>query len=114
MVPEAAVAGDVDRSTDTSLGELVTVPLAMFAVLYTGWDTAFRIFAAFMLLIVLPVGFLLLADRPSDRGLEPYGAGEEDRAAPERRAVRARHCARPSARATSGDSGLASSCAASR
>jgi MFS family permease len=65
-------------STGTSLGELVTVPLAMFAVLYTGWDTAFRIFAAFMLLIVLPVGFLLLADRPSDRGLEPYGAGEED------------------------------------
>ncbi len=63
-------------SIGTSLGELVTVPLAMLAVLYTGWDAAFRIIAGFMLLIVLPVGVLLLANRPSDRGLEPYGADE--------------------------------------
>jgi MFS family permease len=60
-------------STGTSLGELVTVPLAMLAVLYTGWDAAFRLIAGFMLLIVLPVGFLLLHNRPSDKGLRPYG-----------------------------------------
>jgi MFS family permease len=65
-------------STGTSLGELVTVPLAMLAVLYTGWDTAFRIIAGFMILIVLPVGFLLLHNRPSDRGLKPYGYDEGD------------------------------------
>lgn len=65
-------------STGTALGELVTVPLAMLAVLYTGWDTAFRIIAGFMILIVLPVGFLLLHNRPSDRGLKPYGYDEGD------------------------------------
>jgi MFS family permease len=67
-------------STGTSLGELVTVPLAMLAVLYTGWDAAFRLIAGFMLLIVLPVGLLLLANRPSDRGLRPYGEEERPRA----------------------------------
>lgn len=60
-------------STGTALGELVTVPLAMLAVLSIGWDNAFRVIAAFMLLLVLPVGFLLLHNRPADKGLRPYG-----------------------------------------
>lgn len=60
-------------STGTSLGELITVPLAMLAVLTVGWENAFRVIAAFMIFIVLPVGFLLLANRPADKGLEPYG-----------------------------------------
>ena len=60
-------------STGTALGELITVPLAMLAVLSVGWDNAFRVMAGFMLLIVLPVGFLLLRDRPADKGLQPYG-----------------------------------------
>jgi MFS family permease len=60
-------------STGTALGELITIPLAMLAVISVGWDSAFRIIAAFMLLIVLPVGFLLLYDRPADKGLQPYG-----------------------------------------
>ncbi len=61
-------------STGTALGELVTVPLAMLAVLFLGWDTAFRLIAGFMVLIVLPVGWVLLHNRPEDRGLRPYGA----------------------------------------
>ena len=60
-------------STGTSLGELVTVPLAMLAVITVGWDNAFRVIAGFMLVIVLPVGFFLLYNRPSDKGLEPFG-----------------------------------------
>ena len=60
-------------SIGTSLGELITVQLAMLAVISVNWDAAFRVIAAFMLFIVLPVGFLLLYNRPSDKGLEPYG-----------------------------------------
>jgi MFS family permease len=60
-------------STGTALGELITIPLAMLAVISVGWDNAFRVIAAFMLLIVLPVGYLLLYDRPADKGLQPYG-----------------------------------------
>jgi MFS family permease len=60
-------------STGTALGELITIPLAMLAVISVGWDSAFRVIAAFMLLIVLPVGYLLLYDRPADKGLQPYG-----------------------------------------
>lgn len=61
-------------STGTALGELVIVPLAMFLVLNLGWNTAFRAMSGWLLLIVLPIGFLLLASRPADKGLEPYGA----------------------------------------
>lgn len=57
----------------TSLGELVSVQLAMLALLSVGWENAFRVIAGFMLLIVLPVGFVLLVNKPSDKGLEPYG-----------------------------------------
>ena len=65
-------------STGTALGELVTVPLAMLAVLSLGWEDAFRLIAGFMVLIVLPVGWLLLHDRPADRGLQPYGHDAAD------------------------------------
>src|SRR4029077_2111772 len=75
-------------STGTSLGELITVPLAMLAVLSVGWESAFRLIAGFMLLIVLPVGFFLLRTvlrvgffllptRPAEKGLKPYGYVDE-------------------------------------
>ena len=57
----------------TSLGELVSVQLAMLALLSVGWENAFRMIAAFMLFIVLPVGYCLLVNKPADKGLEPYG-----------------------------------------
>ena len=60
-------------STGTSLGELITVPLAMLAVITVGWENAFRVIAAFMIFIVLPVGALLLYNRPADKGLLPFG-----------------------------------------
>jgi MFS family permease len=60
-------------STGSSLGELITVPLAMLAVISFGWESAYRVIAGFMLLVVLPVGFLLLYNRPQDKGLQPFG-----------------------------------------
>jgi MFS family permease len=61
-------------STGTALGELITVPLAMLAVITVGWESAFRVIAGFMLFIVLPVGYFLLSDRPADKGLQPFGS----------------------------------------
>lgn len=60
-------------SSGTALGELIIVPMAMFIVLLVGWTQAFRVLSGWMLFIVLPIAFLLLINRPSDRGLEPYG-----------------------------------------
>ena len=73
-------------STGTALGELITVPLAMLAVLSVGWENAFRVMAGFMLLIVFPVGFLLLRNRPADKGLQAYGHDVADAAQQKRRA----------------------------
>jgi len=61
-------------STGAGLGQLITVPLAMLAVLTVGWENAYRVIGLFMLLVVMPVGYFLFFDRPSDKGLEPYGA----------------------------------------
>jgi len=60
-------------ATGTALGQLVTVPLAMAAVLTVGWENAYKVIGLFMLLIVMPVGYFLFYNRPSDKGLEPYG-----------------------------------------
>src|SRR5436190_11463449 len=51
-------------ATGTALGQLVTVPLAMAAVLTVGWENAYRVIALFMLAIVMPVGYLLFFNRP--------------------------------------------------
>ena len=45
----------------------------MLAVISVGWENAFRVIAGFMLIVVLPVGLFLLSNRPSDKGLEPFG-----------------------------------------
>jgi MFS family permease len=45
----------------------------MLAVLTVGWENAYRVIGLFMLLIVIPVGYFLFFNRPSDKGLEPYG-----------------------------------------
>jgi len=76
-------------STGTSLGELITVPLAMLAVLTVGWENAFRLIATFMIVVVLPVGFILLRNRPSDKGLKPYGYDENTAAATAKAAANA-------------------------
>ncbi|HEX3245313.1 MAG TPA: MFS transporter [Chloroflexota bacterium] len=60
-------------STGTSMGELVVVPLAMSIVLAFGWQMGFRTISLWVLLLVFPLALLLLASRPSDKGLKPYG-----------------------------------------
>ncbi|MFN8635903.1 MAG: MFS transporter [Chloroflexota bacterium] len=65
-------------STGAALGQLVTVPMAMLAVITVGYENAYRVIGLFMLLIVMPVGYFLFFDKPSDKGLEPYGAEAGD------------------------------------
>ena len=61
-------------SLGSSLGELSIVPLAALSVAIIGWQASYRVWALFIGLIVLPVGLLLLRDRPEDVGLEPLGS----------------------------------------
>jgi MFS family permease len=64
-------------SMGSGLGELVIVPIAAVMVVGLGWQNAYQGMAAFILLVVIPVGLLLIRDRPSQLGLQPLG-GERD------------------------------------
>jgi predicted MFS family arabinose efflux permease len=56
----------------SATGQLVFLPLVAWLAEGAGWRTA-ALVVAFSALAVVPLVLLLLADRPSDVGLEPYG-----------------------------------------
>ena len=56
----------------SATGQLVFLPLVAVLAESSGWRTAALVVAASALAVV-PLVLLLLADRPSDVGLEPYG-----------------------------------------
>jgi MFS family permease len=56
----------------TSFGQLVLPRLAASVIDGYGWQSAYRAFAL-ALLLVMPIIFFLVVDRPEDRGLQPYG-----------------------------------------
>jgi MFS family permease len=64
-------------SMGSGLGELVIVPIAAVMVVGLGWQAAYKGMAAFILLVVIPVGLLLIRDRPSQLGLLPLGGERE-------------------------------------
>ena len=56
----------------SATGQLVFLPLVAVLAESSGWRTA-ALVVAFSALAVVPLVLLLLADRPGDVGLEPYG-----------------------------------------
>ena len=66
-------------SLGSSLGELSIVPLAALSVAIIGWQASYQTWALFIAVIVLPVGLLLLRNRPEDVGLEPLGGSGQAR-----------------------------------
>lgn len=52
-------------TSGTPLGQLVIVPLAAWTLTMTDWHTTYRLLAAVLVLVMAPLGFLLLRDRPS-------------------------------------------------
>ncbi len=68
-------------SLGTSTGELVTVPAVMALLLVTNWQTAYRGLALAVLFFFLPVGLLLIPNRPQDRGTHPNATTDGGEAA---------------------------------
>ena len=59
-----------------SFGAMILVPATSLFLVVLDWKEAYWFLALLLLLLVLPVGFLLIKDRPQDVGLEPLGALE--------------------------------------
>jgi MFS family permease len=57
-----------------AIGGLFLPPLFAFMIDSLGWRNALRLFAAFVILVLIPLIALLVIDRPSDVGLYPDGA----------------------------------------
>lgn len=56
----------------SGVGGVLFNPLAGYIITNFGWRYTYGVYAAIVLVIVTPVLALLLRDRPSDMGLEPY------------------------------------------
>jgi len=56
-----------------SVGGMVLVPMASALVVWTTWQDAYRFLGVLLILIVLPVGLLLIKNKPEDVGLQPEG-----------------------------------------
>ena len=56
-----------------SLGGLVLVPASSVFLVLLSWREAYQFLALLLLVLVLPVGYLLIKNRPQDMGLRPQG-----------------------------------------
>src|SRR4051812_5924729 len=68
-------------SAASATGQLAFLPVIALLVTHRGWRTAAALTAVLALAIV-PFVLVLLIDRPSDRGLQPYGAPADAEPAP--------------------------------
>ncbi len=53
-------------TSGTALGQLIVVPVATWTLTRTDWETTYRGLAVILLLVMVPLGFFLLRDSPSD------------------------------------------------
>ena len=60
-------------SSSGSLGALVLVPAASIFLVLFDWREAYYFLGALALGVVLPVGALLIRNKPEDVGMEPLG-----------------------------------------
>jgi MFS family permease len=65
----------------TSFGQLVIPKVAAIIMEGHGWQVAYQSFSVILVVIAIPIVFLIVTDRPEDKGLKPYGAGESSAAA---------------------------------
>ena len=59
-----------------SVGAMILVPATSLFLVAFDWKEAYWFLALLLLVVVLPIGFLLIRNRPQDVGLEPMGAAE--------------------------------------
>lgn len=60
------------------LGQLAVVPIAALILSATDWQTTYRVLAIFLIAGIVPVGWLLLREHPSEIGENPDGASDAD------------------------------------
>lgn len=61
------------QSTGIGFGGVLIGPAMAFLITTLGWRPAFIIAGVGVLVIVLPINIFVLRNRPSDKGLKPYG-----------------------------------------
>ena len=58
----------------TSFGQLVIPKVAALIMENGGWQAAYQVFGAVLILVAVPIIFLTVKDHPEDKGLHAYGA----------------------------------------
>ncbi len=59
-----------------SFGAMLIVPATSVVLVVWSWKEAYLALGLFLLAIILPVGILLIRNRPQDKGLSAYGSGD--------------------------------------
>ena len=68
----------------SGVGGIVLSPVTSAMIVSSGWRAAFLVLAVICLVASLPLAVLTFRTRPSDKGLEPYGAGQLEQAKADR------------------------------
>ena len=59
-----------------SFGAMILVPATSAFLVLLSWREAYLFLAILLVAVILPIGILLIRDRPEDKGLAPFGAGD--------------------------------------
>jgi len=62
-------------------GGVILSPITSAMIVNQGWRPAFLLLATIALIAALPITVIAFRNRPSDKGLEPYGVGRTDKVA---------------------------------
>lgn len=65
----------------SGFGGVILSPVTSAMIVNSGWRSAFLLLAVICLVASLPLVIIAFRNHPSDKGLEPYGAGESDKVA---------------------------------
>ncbi|MCL2826950.1 MAG: MFS transporter [Eggerthellaceae bacterium] len=65
-------------------GGVILSPITTNMIVNYSWRTAFLLLAVIVLIAALPITLVAFRNRPSDKGLEPYGTGRTEKAAVDR------------------------------
>ncbi len=79
FVKRRAIAQSI-AGTGGPTGELAMVPILTAILLLTDWQTAYRILAVIVLMVLLPATFLLIRNDPADVGQAPDNDPEAEQA----------------------------------
>ena len=68
-----------------SFGAMILVPATSLFLVLLSWREAYLFLGVILLLVILPFGAFIIRNRPEDKGLQPYGADEDNPAGAARR-----------------------------